>query len=835
MLVTLAVWLPRGFKLDQFVTVDESKWLVRSANFYEAIANDHLQHTFQHGHPGVTIMWAGTLGYVLTFPDYPQVAPGQFNWTDYQFDDFLKEHGYSPLRMLAIGRAIVVLMAALALGAAFLYALRLLGWIPAILGFGLVILDPFQIGLTRVLHPDSLLSVFMLLSGVAYLSFLFTGRRRLDLVVSAVAAALTVLTKTPGIFLVPLVGLFSLIEYVVDVVTEPDWHWRNFVRPRTIARSLWPLLVWIVIAVAVYTLLWPALWVAPRETLAEVMDISGDYAAQGHSSPVFYNGQIINGDPGTWFYAMTWLWRTTPIVMAGLILALAAFVLKSAIVKPNRVKFTALGLFFWAFFFVVFMNLGAKKFDRYLLPVYMPLDLLAGIGWAAAVYRLHVARTPWVARYAAPALAIVVLVLQGIFPARTFPYYLSYYNPVMGGSKRAPEVMFIGWGQGLDQAARYLNDTVDIDTAKIASWYPRGPFSFFYDGATLSNRSTWESDHSVVYAHQWQRELPSRRMMQHFNSLTPEQTFTINNIEYARVYNMADADYADYTVDFGDSIRLVYYDTFSGSMHPGQKWDMTMYFLGLKPMDKSLNILVRLINQEGVEILRFDGWPDGQSTKKWQAGELLRDNNYELEITDDTPPGIYRIEVSFYDPATLDHVPVTSANTGEVLSDPYLLDYLIIGNLPQKPLDSLKPQADLGGHIALLGADLMGDDGTAIARNHEAFAAGDTVNLRLFWRALSYMYTDYTAFVHVIGPDGQMALQHDQRPMNGFLPSSYWPPNQVIADDYALELPADALPGEYQVVVGLYDLATMDRLPVTRDGEPSGDSVVARTFQVEAQ
>ncbi|MFN2201681.1 MAG: hypothetical protein ACK2UO_10760, partial [Caldilineaceae bacterium] len=221
--------------------------------------------------------------------------------------------------------------------------------------------------------------------------------------------------------------------------------------------------------------------------------------------------------------------------------------------------------------------------------------------------------------------------------------------------------------------------------------------------------------------------------------------------------------------------------------------------------------------------------------KKWQAGELLRDNNYELEITDDTPPGIYRIEVSFYDPATLDHVPVTSANTGEVLSDPYLLDYLIIGNLPQKPLDSLKPQADLGGHIALLGADLMGDDGTAIARNHEAFAAGDTVNLRLFWRALSYMYTDYTAFVHVIGPDGQMALQHDQRPMNGFLPTSYWPPNQVIADDYALELPADALPGEYQVVVGLYDLATMDRLPVTRDGEPSGDSVVARTFQVEAQ
>ncbi len=77
LLIAFAVWLPRGLKLDQFVTVDESKWLVRSANFYEAIANGHVQHTFQHGHPGVTIMWAGTLGYMLAFPDYPQVTPGQ--------------------------------------------------------------------------------------------------------------------------------------------------------------------------------------------------------------------------------------------------------------------------------------------------------------------------------------------------------------------------------------------------------------------------------------------------------------------------------------------------------------------------------------------------------------------------------------------------------------------------------------------------------------------------------------------------------------------------------------------------------------------------------------
>ena len=59
--------------------------------------------------------------------------------------------------------------------------------------------------------------------------------------------------------------------------------------------------------------------------------------------------------------------------------------------------------------------------------------------------------------------------------------------------------MFIGWGEGLDEAARYLNETVDTDTAKVSSWYPHGPFSYFYNGVTDSNRGTWNADYSVIY------------------------------------------------------------------------------------------------------------------------------------------------------------------------------------------------------------------------------------------------------------------------------------------------------------------------------------------------
>ena len=68
--VTLAMWLPRGLELDRFVTTDEPKWLTRSANFFYALAQGEYEYTYQKEHPGVTIMWAGTAGFLSRYPYY---------------------------------------------------------------------------------------------------------------------------------------------------------------------------------------------------------------------------------------------------------------------------------------------------------------------------------------------------------------------------------------------------------------------------------------------------------------------------------------------------------------------------------------------------------------------------------------------------------------------------------------------------------------------------------------------------------------------------------------------------------------------------------------------
>ena len=103
-LLFLAAWLPRMSGLDQLVTVDEPKWLTRSANFYQAIANGHADDTYQSEHPGVTIMWAGTLGFLTRFPAYAAETPGQFSWETPQLERWLAEAGGpTPLDLAPVG------------------------------------------------------------------------------------------------------------------------------------------------------------------------------------------------------------------------------------------------------------------------------------------------------------------------------------------------------------------------------------------------------------------------------------------------------------------------------------------------------------------------------------------------------------------------------------------------------------------------------------------------------------------------------------------------------------------------------------------------------------
>jgi 4-amino-4-deoxy-L-arabinose transferase-like glycosyltransferase len=190
------------------------------------------------------------------------------------------------------------------------------------------------------------------------------------------------------------------------------------------------------------------------------------------------------------------------------------------------------------------MTIAGKKFDRYLLPALTPLILIAGWGWTQLA-----ARVKWLQQTAwrAPALLIAVVALQLASALPTFPYYLSYYNPLLGGSARVQQSMMVGWGEGLDQAADYLNQQPNVQPGDAAAWYSVSfnlltsaaaediPIKLELTQAELE--ALLAKEYLVIYVHQWQRGTP-QNLLDALEDMEAEHRVVINGIEYVRVYHL---------------------------------------------------------------------------------------------------------------------------------------------------------------------------------------------------------------------------------------------------------------------------------------------------------
>ncbi|MGB0383685.1 MAG: ArnT family glycosyltransferase [Ardenticatenaceae bacterium] len=847
-LLAILILLPRVLSLDNFVNPDEPDWLLYSANFYYALTQGDLENTFQREHPGVTITWAGVAAYWWRYPAYAQEVQGYLTGNE-QIGPFLRTHGHEPLDVLVTARFLVVLMNTAALLAAFVLATRLFGWLPALGGVLLIAFDPFHVALSRMLHLDALVASLMFLSVLSFLNYSYRGQRRVDLVLSGIAAGLAWLTKSPSFFLIPFVALLRLAP-----VGYESLRIRQFAFLRVRALSLaWQasraLIVWGLVGLAVYVLLWPSMWVQPIDSVARVLGKALSYAGEGHKGQIFFNGAVVKGDPGFFFYPITYLWRSTPVVLVGLLLALIAFVTKRTPLDKTETRHATVALLLFALLFMLFMGLGSKKWDRYLIPIYLPLDLVAALGWSAAAYWLGTVSLDRRRRYGAAALLLLALTVQIFATVPLSPYFISYYNPLLGGTAQAPEVMTIGWGEGLDQAARYLNQKPDAGTLQVASWYNTGPFSYFFKGQsralefkTRRDIPTWlDLDYVLIYIHQWQRELPDNTFLDYFARQTPEHVIRIHDLDYVEIYNLQEASspVPDFltvgklrNTDWAQSIRLLDYDLPPKPFAPGESGQITFYLQNIAPLEQDVSVLVRIVGADGKEWWRDEGWPWGSATSTWEFYDIWPDG-HEFTIPEEAPAGYYQILLSFYDPKTLTELPATDARTGEPLGEEIVATYFVVGDLPNAPTQ--EPLAKLGADIELLAIETLTQDGQPLITT----SPGATLKTRLFWQTPASLAQDYTVFVHLIGPDGQLITQQDQQPLAGFLRTSLWKPNDPIVDQLTLTLPTDAPTGTYEIRVGMYDPTTGQRLRLTelredvsRDGQPAGDYVTAGSLSV---
>jgi 4-amino-4-deoxy-L-arabinose transferase-like glycosyltransferase len=449
------------------------------------------------------------------------------------------------LELLRAGRAFLLAGHLLALCLAYLYARRLLGLLPALAGFTLLAFDPFHIALSRVLHLDGVYGSLALLSLLAYLVYL-RHRRLGHLVFSAAAGSLAMLTKSPGLFTAAAVGLAAGLDAWSKL--------RSLPRPvsgqlrRLAWQAAWPWLAWLGAAALVFTVAWPAMWVQPLHTLGEVFGLARQFTESGHESALFFNGKVVQdgnfGVASTYFYPLTYLWRTTPVTLAGLGLALALAWMRRPPFDQPQARRQALSLLLLALVFAVGLSIPEKKFDRYLIPVYPPLDLLAGCGLAGLAGAVGQSRLRL--RLAFSGALLAACAAQAASALSVAPYYFTYYNPLLGGSRKVPEVMQVGWGEGLDQAARYLNQKPGARDLQVITLYSTGCFSYYFNGTarsfsydSLAHQDEWErtraADYALVYIGHRQRRL-SGDILDWLDTLQPEHSIWIDGLEMVRIY-----------------------------------------------------------------------------------------------------------------------------------------------------------------------------------------------------------------------------------------------------------------------------------------------------------
>ncbi|MCB9076712.1 MAG: glycosyltransferase family 39 protein [Anaerolineaceae bacterium] len=130
---------------------------------------------------------------------------------------------------------------------------------------------------------------------------------------------------------------------------------------------------------------------------------------------------------------------------------------------------------------------------------------------------------------------------------------------------------------------------------------------------------------------------------------------------------------------------------------------------------------------------------------------------------------------------------------------------------PQQPLD-----VRLGDSIQLVGYDLDRAD------HHP----GDLLHLTLHWTTTAPLDADYTVFTQLLGPDFQLHGQLDHQPIDNLWPTTRWQPGERLADRYDIPIDPNAPPGSYQILVGMYNGQTGERLPVSQDGNPVPDNAI---------
>ncbi|NJN96806.1 MAG: hypothetical protein HC875_23210 [Anaerolineales bacterium] len=233
----------------------------------------------------------------------------------------------------------------------------------------------------------------------------------------------------------------------------------------------------------------------------------------------------------------------------------------------------------------------------------------------------------------------------------------------------------------------------------------------------------------------------------------------------------------------------------------------------LAPPDKNYSVAAVLLAPDGRVLARRETYPGLglRPTRYLQPGDSFVDT-YPLKLEADvSEPLVARATVNLFDfdSDTRAGFPALDTSGSEVT--PIVGEIKIVPKIWPEYQPTHAVEVNFAGAIVLTGYDF----------SPPAEGTGQGT-LTLYWQSIEPVNADYVVFVHLLDERSEMLGQADGPPTGNAYPTRWWSPGETIADTRSLP----STPGLSKLRLGLYDLTSGQRLPITASSLPQKDHSV---------
>jgi len=477
-----------------FINNDAFLWKDRSYQFGSAIESLDFAKTAVTYHPGVSLLWSQ----FIAIKFYSVLNLAFYKNTLSPHEEFFVNH--------FLQKFVLVIITSMLIALAFSLIKKFIGEKASIIAIVLILLEPFYLGLSRAIHTDVLLSLFMFISFLYFsLSFINKSSKK-NLILSGIFLGLAMLTKSSGLFLIPFFGFVSILKYKE----------LGFLK---ISRNLSIIFGF---SLLTFFALWPAMWIIPMQSIQLYLfkGVQGIALDEGHGH-IWFGKETLN--PGLLFYPIVLISRYSLLFVSLFAFGTYNFIRKyKNILNPQKKFFIEMFVYIVLYFLMI--SVVSKKLDRYSLPIIFPMAIIG------AYYLPTIFKKKTLAILFAFFIFSRAVILYGLHPN-----YLAYYSQAVGGMENGRSLIEPKWTIGDDKIAKFFNEKKDPEDIKvaIADFDYLRPFAKFEVLNIRNPQEAIRADYFVLPSYREERN-DYYKSIYNLNKLNDE--ITISGVLYYEIY-----------------------------------------------------------------------------------------------------------------------------------------------------------------------------------------------------------------------------------------------------------------------------------------------------------